>query len=105
FNLVQDFGSDRVYRLKSPREISKLKELIRPGSSLLLGDPGLDPARVKGGLVYGGYMAALAYYLRDHTLYGDSRLNFGQDINSPDPARTPDYALLWANQDPSTVGF
>ena len=53
----------------------------------------------------GGYVAALGYYLRDHTQYGDPKLSYGQPVRAPDPSNLPDYAILWANQDPSTAGY
>jgi hypothetical protein len=50
-------------------------------------------------------MAALAFYLRDHLQYGESRLSFGQPIQAPQPAPTPDFALLWTGEDPAQYGF
>ena len=53
----------------------------------------------------GGYMAALGYNLRDRPQIGDSRLSFGQPIAPFDINNLPDYALLWAGQDPNTMGY
>jgi hypothetical protein len=106
FTLVKDFGSDRVYRLK-PRAVGALADLIPSGDSILLADPGDDP--IKSGdqtsYVGGGYVAALGYFLRAHPLYGDPRLGFGEAIGTSDPTNPPDYAVLWANQDPNTAGY
>jgi hypothetical protein len=107
FVLVQDFGELKVYELKGPRQIGQLKNLIAPGSSLLLADPQDDPivARNERMFIGGGYLAAVAYYLREHPQYGDSRLSLGQPIHPADPQNRPDYALLWANQDPTRAGY
>ena len=45
---------------------------LRPGSSLLLGDPGLDPARVKGGLVYAFHRDPWNFFAGVEILYGSS---------------------------------
>jgi len=106
FPIVQDFGSDKVYRLK-PRAVGQLKNVIPTGASILLGAPELDPIRSSdpGTTVSGGYMAAVGYMLRDHPQYGDARLTFGQEIKPVDVENLPDYAILWANQDPTKVGY
>ncbi|HMA37003.1 MAG TPA: hypothetical protein VKY74_21285 [Chloroflexia bacterium] len=108
FLLVQDFGADRVYRVVSPRPVSEVQNQIPPGASILLDTPEHDP--IKAGdedhvLIGGGYMATLGWYLRDHPLYGDARLTFGQPIGAVTPATRPDYALLWAGQDPTAAGY
>jgi|GEM_PF-652018 len=105
FELVEEWGSDRVYRLKGPRSIEQLKALLPPGSSILLDDPANDPTLRPDELVYGGYMAALAFYLREHTQYGDSRLTFGQAIKEWDTDNRPEFALLWASTDPTVAGY
>ncbi len=101
---VVEFGNDRVYSL-APRDIGQLKALIAPGESLLLADPELDPTRNSDELVYGGYIATLAYMLRDRTLFGDARLSFGQQIQPVALDNQPDFALLWANEDPAVAGY
>ncbi len=107
FVLVKDFGSDRVYRITSPGQVGQLVKLVPPGASLLLANPENDPIRASDGStpIGGGYIAALAYFLRDHPQYGDPDLSFGQPVHAPDPLNQPDYALLWANQDPTTEGY
>ena len=57
------------------------------------------------GFIGGGYMATLGYFLRDHKLYGDPKLSFGEEISEPDPANPADYAILWAKQDPNEAGY
>lgn len=106
FALVREFGSDRVYRLK-PRAVGQLAEVVPEGASILLADPWLDPLREgdENSYIGGGYVAALGHYLRDHPLYGNERLSFGQPVRAPDPNNPPDYALLWARQDPATAGY
>ena len=106
FKLVKEFGSDRVYQLE-PRPVGQIADYISPGASVLLGDPQLDPIKVGTDthLIGGGYMASLGYFLKDHPLYGDSRLGFGEPISPPDPNNLADYAVLWANQDPNTAGY
>jgi hypothetical protein len=106
FILLQDFGSDRIYELR-PRAVGQLKNVVPSGSSILLGAPELDPIRSSdpGTTVSGGYMAAVGFMLRDHVEYGDARLTFGQEIKPVDRERLPDYAILWANQDPRAVGY
>jgi hypothetical protein len=105
FALVKDFGSDRVYEVKGPDDIDTLKDLIPPSEPVLLADPGLDPERKTGALVYSGYLATVGWFLRDRPLFGDSRLSFGQTIEEVDPARLPPYAVLWANEDPARAGY
>ena len=106
FVQVADFGADRVYSLK-PRPITDLPSVLEPGSSVLLGAP-LDDPIIQGqpdARVAGGYMAALAYLLRDHPQYGDEGLSVGQKIHPIDPANRPDYAILWAKDDPARYGY
>jgi hypothetical protein len=105
FELVQDFGPDRVYRLTGPGDHEELASLIPSGASLLLGNPQNDPAREGNETVYGGYMAGIAYYLRDHPQYGEPRLNFGQTILPPNQGTATDFSLLWTGEDPSEYGF
>ncbi len=105
FKLVQDFGSDKVYRLE-PREVGRLQDLIPKGASLLLADPADDPERQEGELVYGGYVAALGYMLRDRAQYSaDTRVSYSQPVSLLDPQNPPEYALLWAAQDPTKLGY
>jgi len=106
FVQVADFGADRVYSLK-PRPVTGLAMIFEPNSSILLGAP-LDDPIIQGqpdARVAGGYMAALAYLLRDHPQYGDERLSVGQKIHPIDPANPPDYAILWAKDDPAQYGY
>jgi hypothetical protein len=106
FTLVQDFGEDRVYKIESPREVGVLRELVPRDATLLLGDVGEDPERGQGDLVYGGYMAALGWMLRDNPQWSaDTRVSYGQQVQKATPETRTDYALLWAGQDPTTVGF
>jgi hypothetical protein len=105
FILVQEFGPDRVYRLNGPGDLADMKAMIAEGAPVLLGDPEYDPEKGQGALVYGGYMAAVGHFLRDHPLYGDARLSFGQPIRELDPANRPEYAVLWAAQDPTLAGY
>ena len=103
---VADFGSDRVYYLK-PRPVREVVDTIPPGASILLGSPAKDPIISGNGsaLVSGGYMAALGWLLRDHPQYGDHRLSFGQEIRPFDPEMRPEYAILWAQDDPGLYGY
>lgn len=107
FTKVAEFGPDRVYSLK-PREVSELAGIISKNSSILLGSPDNDPI-ISGNdaaLVSGGYMSALGWLLRDHTLYGDHRLSLGQEIKPFEPGVTfPQVALLWVGDDPTQYGF
>lgn len=105
FQLVQDFGADRVYRLAGPNDAEELAAQLAPGTSLRLGSIEIDPAREGDETVAGGYMAALAYYLRDHPQYGDVRLSFGQTIQPPSQGIAYDFALLWTDEDPASYGY
>ncbi|MDQ6694675.1 MAG: hypothetical protein M3014_09685 [Chloroflexota bacterium] len=105
FTLVQTFGDDRIYKLKLPREVAHIRDLIPRGASILLGDVAHDPDRVGDATVAGGYMAGVGYFLRDHPEYGDTVLSYGQEIKPYSHSDAPTYAILWANQDPATVGF
>ena len=105
FTLVQDFGSDRVYRLE-PRAVGRLNDLIPRGASLLLADPADDPERQEGELVYGGYVAALGFMLRDRVQFSaDTRVSYSQPVSLFDPQKPPEYALLWSGQDPTKLGY
>jgi hypothetical protein len=106
FNVVQDFGTDRIYRL-APRQISELAQVIPRGASVLLPDPETDP--ITGGdpsvRVSGGYGAALGHMLDGRPQYGDSRLTTGQEIRPFDRANPPEYAILWTGEDPAGYGY
>jgi hypothetical protein len=106
FILVKDYGSDKIYELK-PRAVGQLKNVIPSGASILLGAPEQDPIRGSDAsiTVSGGYMAAVGFMLRDHPQFGDVRLTFGQTIKPVDPEKLPDYAILWAKQDPKPLGY
>jgi hypothetical protein len=105
FVLVKDFGADRVYEVRGPTDAEQVAAQLPPGSSLLLGDIEHDPDRQGDERVAGGYMAALAWSLRDHPLYGNPLLSYGQQISPPDPQHHPDFALLWAGEDPAQFGY
>ncbi|HEX8221204.1 MAG TPA: hypothetical protein VF914_18585 [Chloroflexia bacterium] len=105
FKLVQDFGSDRVYRLTGPTDAEQLAGQLPPGTSLQLGGIENDPARQENENVAGGYMAAMAFYLRDHPQYGDPRLTFGQLIQAPVDGSRADFGLLWTGEDPAPYGY
>lgn len=105
FILTQNFGEDRVYELKGPRDAQTIAGLLPPGSSLLLADIENDPARENRERVAGGYVAAMAWYLREHPQFGNPLLSFGQTINPPNPNSRPDYALLWADEAPEPFGY
>jgi hypothetical protein len=107
FTMVEDFGSDRVYRIDNPRQVGQLAEAIPQGASLLLAEPFLDPIRVgdESSFIGGGYMAALGWYLREHPQFGDARLSFGQQIAEPETDNLPEYALLWTEQAPEESGY
>jgi hypothetical protein len=99
FTLVQEFGSDRVYRVEGPREVAGLREALPRDASLLLGDVGADPERQPGDLVYGGYMAAMGWMLRDNEQWStNTRVAYGQSVSQADPSTRTDYALLWSTQ-------
>jgi hypothetical protein len=106
FTMVQDFGENRVYRIEDPREVGGLRDALPPGATLLLGDVGDDPERGPGDLVYGGYMAAIGWMLRDNPQWSaDTRVSYGQPVNKATEGAGTDYALLWAEQDPAPFGF
>lgn len=106
FSLVKEFGSDRVYELL-PRQLGQINDVIPPGASVLLADPQLDRIRVGNDqqFIGGGYVAALGWMLRDHPMYGDPGLAYGETVLEPDAESPPDYAILWARQDPNTAGY
>lgn len=105
FELVQDFGADRVYRLTGPHDAEEIAAQLTTGAELLLGNIEQDPAREGEETVAGGYMVAVAYYLRAHPQFGDSRLSFGQTIQAPQGGTKPDFALLWTGEDPTPYGY
>ena len=106
FQLAQDFGADQVYQIPGTRDVTRLRELIPPGASLLLGDVGADPERQAGALVYGGYMAALGNLLRANPQWSaDVRVSYGQPVNQATSDTRTDYAILWATQNPSGFGL
>jgi hypothetical protein len=105
FKLVQDFGSDRVYSLAGPHDAEELARQLPTGASLRLGSLEHDSERKDEENVAGGYMAAMAFYLRDHPQYGDPRLSFGQPILVPHEGTKADFALLWWGEDPARYGY
>jgi hypothetical protein len=105
FKLLQDFGSDRVYSLTGPHDAEELARQLPPGASLRLGSLEHDPERKDEENVAGGYMAAIAFYLRDHPQYGDPRLSFGQTIPVPQDGGNADFALLWSGEAPAPYGY
>jgi hypothetical protein len=100
FVQVADFGENKVYRIArlGPQAPAALRALVRPGASLVLGDPKADG----GGT--GAYIDALAYYLRDLREFGDPDRSFGQPI-APRGAGPYDYALLYTRENPAAYGF
>jgi hypothetical protein len=105
FKLVQDFGGDRVYTLTGPHDAEELARQLPPGASLRLGSLEHDPARQGVETVAGGYMAAIAFYLRDHPQLGDARLSYGQPVLMPQEGVAADFALLWSGEDPAPYGY
>lgn len=105
FVLVQSFGPDLVYALKGPQDAQSIAGILPQGASLLLAGIEGDPMRENNERVAGGYLAALAWYLRDHPQFGSPEFSFGQTINTPEPNNRPDFALLWAGQAPEPFGY
>lgn len=54
----------------------------------------------------GAYMGMLGYVLRDHPLYANLRVDFGEDYRgTPQDNGHYDYAILFPEEDPASVGF
>jgi hypothetical protein len=87
--------------------VRELEQFIPEGASVLLADPRTDP--IKGGdesvRVSGGYAAALGHMLKGRAQFGDARLTTGQEIRPFDLLNPPEYAILWAPEDPTSYGY
>ncbi len=95
--LAAAFGETVIYRVAPTDRFAALQATIPTGASVLLSRN--DPRQT------GAYMAMLGYVLRDHPLYANLRVNFGQDYGVMRPSARYDYAALFADEDPATAGF
>lgn len=96
--VAAQFGDTAVYRVAASPSFSALQAVVPPGASVMLSRK--DP------LGSGAYMAMLGYVLHGHPLYANLRVDFGQDYRgAPQANGRYDYAILFPEEDPGTVGF
>ncbi len=90
------FGDDVVYRLAPTDRFGQLRRLIPPSASIYLSRE--DPTGAYGGM--------LGRILQSNPFYTRVRVEFGRDYQgAPDPAASYDYAILYRQEDPASVGF
>ena len=90
------FGQDVVYALLPTDRFAELRARIPAGATIYLSRE--DPTGAYGGM--------LGYILRDNPIYTRVRVDYGQEYaGSPDPNARYDYAILYPQEDPASVGF
>lgn len=93
---ITSFGSDVVYRLAPTDRFARLRALIPPNATIYLSRE--DPTGAYGGM--------LGRVLRDNPIYTRVRVNYGQRYaGPPDPQARYDYAILYPQENPASVGF
>ncbi len=93
---VATFDQDVVYALTPTDRFAQLRARIPAGATIYLSRE--DPTGAYGGM--------LGYILRDNPIYTRVRVDYGQDYaGSPDPNARYDYAILYPQEDPASVGF
>jgi len=96
--LVAQFPNTEVYRVAPTARFMQLRAVIPSGATVALSRD--DPMKT------GGYMAMIGYVLRDHPLYANLRVDFGQNYRGPvRPDTRYDCAVLFSQEDPATLGF
>jgi len=94
----EHFGETAVYTITRSSKLEELSAIVSPGTSVHLSRN--DPMGT------GAYMAMLGYVLRDHPLYANFRVNFGQDYeDAPPNALRYDYTILFPHEDPARFGL
>jgi hypothetical protein len=94
--MAADFGDEVVYRLAPTEHFARLRALIPPDASIYLSRE--DPTGAYGGL--------LGRVLQDNPFYTRVRVEYGREYQgAPDPAMRYDYAILYHQEDPASVGF
>jgi hypothetical protein len=97
-SLAQPFPDTSVYRLDLSTSFPSLNAAIPPGASIMLSRA--DPQGT------GAYMGMLGYVLRDHPLYAQLRVDFGETYRgAPVAGAHYAYAILYKEEDPATLGF
>lgn len=90
------FDRDVVYALTPTARFAQLRARIPAGATIYLSRE--DPTGAYGGM--------LGYILRDNPIYTRVRVDYGQEYaGSPDPNARYDYAILYPQEDPASVGF
>ncbi len=93
---VATFDQDVVYALTPTDRFAQLRARIPAGATIYLSRE--DPTGAYGGM--------LGYILRDNPIYTRVRVDYGQNYaGSPDPNARYDYAILYPQEDPASVGF
>jgi hypothetical protein len=93
---VAAFGPDVAYRLLPTDRFTQLRALIPPAATIYLSRE--DPTGAYGGM--------LGRVLRENPIYTRVRVEYGQEYaGEPDPNARYDYAILYRQEDPATVGF
>jgi hypothetical protein len=90
------FDQDVVYALTPTDRFAQLRARIPAGATIYLSRE--DPTGAYGGM--------LGYILRDNPIYTRVRVDYGQTYaGAPDPNARYDYAILYPQEDPASVGF
>lgn len=90
------FGADVVYRLAASEHLAQLRATIPRDATIYLSREDR----------LGSYGAMIARVLRENRIYTRVRVEFGQRYAGlPQPGARYDYAVLYHQEDPATVGF
>jgi hypothetical protein len=90
------FDQDVVYALVPTDRFARLRARIPARATIYLSRE--DPTGAYGGM--------LGYILRENPIYTRVRVDFGQEYaGSPAPNARYDYAILYPQEDPASVGF
>jgi hypothetical protein len=90
------FDQDVVYALTPTDRFARLRARIPAGATIYLSRE--DPTGAYGGM--------LGYILRANPIYTRVRVDYGQEYaGPPDPNAPYDYAILYPQEDPASVGF
>ncbi len=93
---VAVFGDTVVYQILPTERFTALRAAIPREATIYLSRE--DP--------FGTYGAMLAWVLGDSEIRTRVRVRFGEDYaGAPEPGKTYDYAILYRQEDPASVGF
>ncbi len=94
----EEWEDTTVYRVAPTDRFADLRARIPVDATVTLSRE--DPLKT------GAYMGMVGYVLRDNPLYANLRVDFGQNYRgAPQPGTRYEYAALFVQEDPASVGF